>query len=195
MNNLAELVVEAPLDDAAPWTRKRDLPGFQTYTDASKRRENLKWGGYPRLLSVVSKDDAIRARQRAAEREFKNVERTILQSRYILDLQDDWDEAGSLSFDKEVWEKATHFARRVADWGNRSKRTTLGALSIAPAHSGSIDLYWENSFCDLLLNAPKVSSFGTFYGKNRRGEIFSGSVELVDSCPDLIVGWLRKKTC
>jgi hypothetical protein len=196
MSNFALLEEIVTIDETSPWKTSKD-PSLQdearSYTE-EKTTEIAKWTGYPRPVLPRLASDAIRARYKTAEREYRAVEKAIIRSRYIFTLEDDWDEEGAPRFDKRVWEKATAYALRVAEWANISKHSTIGTLSISPAHSGSIDLYWENPFSDLLLNIPQTGTLGTFYGKNLRGEIFSGAAELMNSCPELIVEWLRKKT-
>ena len=121
------------------------------------------------------------------------LERSIEDARYILELEDDWDENGAVAVAPSTWNVATAFLQNLTLWAYKYRSLVLGALSISPLGNGGIDLYWENTFADLLLTIPVSGHLAHCYGQNARGEVFRGTMSLKDPFPDLILTWLKKR--
>jgi hypothetical protein len=143
------------------------------------------------VLSAADKIDEMR--RVSADENFNLFEKTVSEARYILNLPDDWDENGALRISEIVWNRAINFARHVTLWSCKYKRLSIGNVAISPIHSGGIDLYWQNDFCDLLINIPATGKLGTYHGENRNGESTSGALDLDETFPELVITWLKKR--
>jgi len=105
-------------------------------------------------------------------------------SRRILDLADDWDDAGSPAFQEATWQKAADFLRRqaIALWDRRG--LILPVPQILPGPASSIDIHWQSSRRELLLNVPSDNAAPiTFYGDDyaqdkKKGQIENGALDL-----------------
>ncbi len=78
----------------------------------------------------------------------------IASSRSLLDLADDWDDAGAPGYDEATWQRAVSFliagaARLWDDFGVGTERA-----DVLPGPRGSIDLDWSTPGHELLVNAP-----------------------------------------
>lgn len=96
-------------------------------------------------------------------------------ARWILELEDDWDEAGALRYEEAVFERAAKFLRNSAAWLERTYGRTLPPPDIGPGPDGCIDLHWKLPHVELLLKVPPASAPITFYGDDRSGFVVRGS--------------------
>jgi hypothetical protein len=95
------------------------------------------------------------------------IETAISDSRWMLRLEQDWDEEGSPPIDESTWRVAADFLRRQADshWRRHSK--IIPVPHITPGADGSIDIHWKTKQFELLVNIPSGPEFGAgFYGDN-----------------------------
>lgn len=114
----------------------------------------------------------------------------IETSRRILDLPDDWDGAGSPAFAEATWQRAADFLRRCATtlWGREGRAVPVP--QILPGPDSSIDIHWQSSQRELLINIPSdndapITFYGDDYGRDKRkGQIEEGAPD-----PDLLA-WL-----
>jgi hypothetical protein len=91
----------------------------------------------------------------------------VEESKYILELPDNWDEEGSESYSKEVWVKAVKFLIRHAEWVLEQTGKPIVTPKILHGPDGSIDIYWKKPEFYLLINIPKEDgSLATFYVNN-----------------------------
>jgi hypothetical protein len=105
-------------------------------------------------------------------------------SRRILDLPADWDDEGSPVFQESTWQKAADFLRRqaLALWDRRG--LSLPVPQILPGPESSIDIHWQSSRRELLLNVPSDNAAPiTFYGDDyaqdkKKGQIENGALDL-----------------
>ena len=115
----------------------------------------------------------------------------IVHSRRILDWPDDFDDEGSLGYDKTVWLRAVDFvvANALRLWEDR--RVVLPTPSIDPGPNGSIDLHWRPPRRELLLNIPVAEDAAVrFYGDDgASGHVVKGSLDPADDNTWLML-WL-----
>lgn len=132
------------------------------------------WERLPAALSGVC--DAIRA------------------SRSLLDLLDDWDEAGSPAIKGITWQRAVGFLARYARllWDRFDK--VVETPAIVPGPDGSIDLHWKSASHELLVNIP-VASDGKvgFYGDDYNDCYIKGKFDPIDANEGILI-WLSMAT-
>ncbi len=90
---------------------------------------------------------------------------SIQNSKYILDLEDDFDDEGSPRYDFETWKRAVDFLVNSAKWALDKNNVVIDSPKIYHGPDGSIDILWKNSDYKLLINFPKGNDTpATFYG-------------------------------
>lgn len=110
------------------------------------------------------------------------LEDAITESRAILALPVDWDDAGSPAFRKETWERAIDVLTKAASFLWATRGLELPAPQIAPGPEGSIDLHWKTPSRELLINVPEDPSeaapyYGDDYGADKKkGAIAPGNL-------------------
>jgi hypothetical protein len=121
-----------------------------------------------------------------------HVKAAIENSRYILDLEDDWDEEGATGYAPSTWSRATDFLLKNAlslweDYG-----VFIASPRILPGPDGSIDLHWRVGDHELLTNIPSdVAQPASYYGNSKRGDVIKGSLDTSTNNVWLLV-WLTK---
>jgi hypothetical protein len=129
--------------------------------------------GMPAKLQIPPEDAALAELLHAIE-----------ASRRILDLPDDWDGAGSPAFEEATWERAADFLRRRASALWEREGLALPVPQILPGPESSIDIHWQGSRRELLINIPSdnaapITFYGDDYGQNKRkGQIEEGALDL-----------------
>jgi hypothetical protein len=126
----------------------------------------------------------------AAISEYLNTYKAIEQSRYIGQLQNDWNEEGAEGYSVLTWQRTAYFvAAQVSS--ARNAGLSIGVPTIAPADEGSIDIHWQNKYKNLLINVPAdPNKHATFYGSSKNGETTSGVLDTRAPRPDLLQ-WLN----
>jgi len=106
----------------------------------------------------------------------EEIEAFINSSKWILNLEDDWDDEGSQGYSIDTWERAISFLRKQVEVLKDDFCYHPTPLpQITPANKGSIDLSWELDDRQLLVNIPSdPSRLATYYGENDTGETTSG---------------------
>jgi hypothetical protein len=115
---------------------------------------------------------------------FTRLFKMIDESSALLELPDDWDDAGSSAIDSKTWERATNWIKDHAAklWGRFG--IILPEPRIMPGPDGSIDIHWKTANRELLLNVPAgTSEPANFYGDDfgsdkRKGTIEPGSFDM-----------------
>lgn len=104
----------------------------------------------------------------------------IEKSKYILNLEDGWDDDGAISYKKETWIKAILFLCDYAQSIYNNLNTIISIPKIYHGPDGSIDLLWENNDFSLLLNIPDAdNNLATFYGETAGEKGVEGEIDLV----------------
>ncbi len=90
----------------------------------------------------------------------------IEKSKYILDLQDNWDDEGSQGYTKETWYRAIQFIGNYAKWILNCFDTVIDTPKISHGPDGSIDILWKKATSyRMLINIPADNKQpGSFYG-------------------------------
>src|SRR5262245_38892437 len=86
--------------------------------------------------------------------ELDHLRAVIEESRSMLDLEDDWDEAGSPGYDEATWRRAVEFLVQNAMLLREECHLRVEAPRIGKGPDGSIDLDWRLPKRELLVNIP-----------------------------------------
>src|SRR2546428_6140624 len=93
------------------------------------------------------------------------VQEAIETSRWILGLENDWDDEGSPQVLETTWQRASDFLARQANVARKGLGKELPVPKILPGPDGSIDLHWKRPDFELILNVPAdAAKSATFYG-------------------------------
>ncbi len=132
--------------------------------------------------------DWLRYRQRPANA--PQVHEVIESSRWILDLEDDWDQQGSSKYSESTWQRACDFLIQQATLARQVLGKELPAPRILPGPEGSIDVHWKLPRFEVLVNIPNDSSKpATFYGDDYGDLCVRGNLNPSEPIPGLVV-WL-----
>ena len=116
----------------------------------------------------------------------------IRASRYILDLEDDWDEEGSRRFHEATWKRATNFVRQVALSFRQSAGIWIDPPRILPGPKGSLDIHWKTSKRELLINIPDDDKEpADYYGSGGSADVIKGKLE-TSAKNEWILAWLTR---
>jgi hypothetical protein len=175
--------------------RNKELIGFQ------RRSDLFADGSYDVALDEFSKESwATKEREprgyrvgardtlRQHDGEMEKVEDEIRSSRFILGLQNDFEEDHFEAYSETTWKRATNFFRRMAIHAISCRFFDVKLPTIGPAARGSIDIFWELSDRTLLINVPAGDGPATYYGMKLGSEI-SGRIDPNLARPELIL-WL-----
>ena len=104
---------------------------------------------------------------------------SIKKSRYILDLEDDFDDEGSSGYEFETWKRAVDFLVNSAKWALEKNSAVIDNPNIYHGPDGSIDVLWKNADYRLLINFPKDNANPvTFYGDDCKANKIEGTFDL-----------------
>lgn len=101
---------------------------------------------------------------------FSAIEKTINESRRLLDLSKGWDDEDAEPVDESTWRRATNFLLRTVQAVYRRSRVVLPSPNISPCADGSIDLLWKARRFRLLINIqPEGKGESDFFGETPSG--------------------------
>lgn len=108
--------------------------------------------------------------------ELLSIQKAVEKSKYILDLQENWDDEGAEAYTEATWIKAVSF---LCEFSIDTLKT-FGKTPLTPkiyhGPQGSIDILWKSKELNLLLNIPKGDEVATFSGENSLGQAYEGSL-------------------
>ena len=118
----------------------------------------------------------------------------IERSRWILGLPENWDDEGSETYSSSTWQRAVAFLKQQAAY-LREFGGELDMPRILPGPEGSIDLHWEKSDYELLINIPKdPQRRAAFYGDDRVSLQIKGTLDTSTLNLGLVEWLVSRKT-
>ncbi len=78
----------------------------------------------------------------------------VEDSKYILDLPDDWDDDGSPAYKEKTLQRACNYIKMHLNYLRDQADYDLGVPKIWPGPNGSIDVFWTYNDLNLLVNVP-----------------------------------------
>ncbi len=107
---------------------------------------------------------------------FYELDREVENSKYILALENDWDDEGSVAYQEATWKKAIQFTSNYAKWVFDETSRVIPTPKIAPGPNGSIDILWKSPNYRLLINIPdNLKKQASFYGDNYSTDTIEGT--------------------
>ncbi len=102
----------------------------------------------------------------------KELIKAIEKSAYILDLEYDFDDNKSLSYNIKTWEKSINFIINFGKYVYENYGQIILIPKIYHGKSGGIDLLWENnnSDCKIFIRLDEYVMKGNFIGYTRTQE-------------------------
>jgi hypothetical protein len=192
-----------PLEDESGESVRGSGPAWTECISSKRSRSSGEWFRAPQLLPKP--DDwfeprgfkvftANRLRGRPVKRRVA-VPSTALEaiesSRWILDLEDDWDEQGAERYSEVTWSRACGFLARQTTLARRSLGRELPTPAILPGPNGSIDLHWKTRRFELLVNIPREETkSATFYGDDYGTLCIRGNLNTSEEVLGLVGFWL-----
>jgi len=116
---------------------------------------------------------------------FLKLYNSINKSKYILKLEDNWDDDGSPKYEKDTWIGAIKFLCNYATFINKYNGNIIPTPNIYHGPLGSIDMEWQKDNFYLLINIDKQAQEVSFYSKTAMQE-FEGKFKLKNYNPELI---------
>ncbi len=110
--------------------------------------------------------------------ELLSLQTAIEQSKYILDLKENWDDEGAEAYTEETWIKAISFLCEFSIDTFKIFGKTPITPKVYHGPDGSIDILWKTKDINLLLNIPKDDQPATFSGENSLGQEYEGSLNI-----------------
>jgi hypothetical protein len=148
------------------------------------------------LEQTVASREVVRPRGRRPKIEFHGIRfpgeqpellAAVERSRDMLQLEDNWDTEGSPGYREETWRRAVQLLSDYASEAARLLQTHLPVPRIRIGPDGSIDIHWQSTNRELLLNVPADEQEPpVYYGDNRAGgEHVEGEL-----APPVVKKWL-----
>jgi hypothetical protein len=128
--------------------------------------------------------------------ESEHIDTTISEaielSRHILSLEDDWDEEGSPPYEERTWLRATNFVKDLATRYWEATNLWVCPPRIMPGPQGSIDIHWNASNRELLINIPTADeSPAGYFGSGGAKDTVKGKLD-TSSSNQWILMWLLR---
>ncbi len=129
------------------------------------------------------------------EHNLSEINKAIQESKYILDLKDDWDDEGSVGYDMSTWKRTIEFLLTLARNALNAFGVVIDTPKIYHGPNGSIDMLWKNENYKILVNFPKDGTQpASFYGNTASKETVKGTFAL-DSNSNLMLFLIGAKQC
>ncbi|MGH7900630.1 MAG: hypothetical protein ACRENZ_02725, partial [Thermodesulfobacteriota bacterium] len=97
--------------------------------------------------------------------QFESLYNSIEESKYILELEENWDGEGSPTYKQSTWRRAIEFISNYAIWIFSETNRIIDAPKIYHGPNGSIDILWKKENYRLLINIPDdAEKPASFYG-------------------------------
>lgn len=116
---------------------------------------------------------------------FRELSNAINKSKYITELEENWDDEGSQKYEKDTWVRAIKFICDYATFINKYNGNIIPTPNIYHGPLGSIDMEWQKDNFYLLINIDKQVQEVSFYSKTAMHE-FEGKFKLKNYNPELI---------
>ncbi len=183
--NIKSQLWEIPHDSQTPWLFSRgrvraDSPPREAYSSAHYAKIRPIFSAHKTAPSVAALPSAL-----------SSLTVAINKSRWILDLLDDWDEAGAPAYELQTWQRAVNFLCLSATtlWGDTGIVVPVPQIQNGP--EGTIDLFWESDEATLLINVPvNPAESAMFYGSNNRGDETRGTIQMTHANSSLLL-WAK----
>jgi len=108
----------------------------------------------------------------------KHIGEAIEGSKKILELAEDWDDAGALPIKKTTFKRASIFLINYSTWLFNNFKFAIETPQLSPGPDGSIDILWRTKYYRMLINIPqnKDQQAGYYGDDYKDGNSIKGKV-------------------
>lgn len=120
------------------------------------------------------------------------IKKSIDDAKYMLDLEEDWDDEGGMPVDKNTFIRAIKFLINYSVWLLRNQSIFLVPPQIHPGPDGSIDILWRTKNYRMLINVlPNPERQFEYYGDDKKdGNSIKGKVPS-NGVQEFLALWLK----
>ncbi|CAM3390775.1 hypothetical protein [Zobellia roscoffensis] len=94
---------------------------------------------------------------------FEKLNQVFLQAKYILDLEEDWDDEGGNVYEEDVWKQSAEFLISYLKWIKNIYDGVLYMPKMYHGPNGSIDFVWDEEDFRFFLNINYIENKGSFF--------------------------------
>lgn len=158
-----------------------------------RKEEYLYFASYGVEPFTLEEKFCVKGAEKPKSAEVDELATEISRSRYILELEDNWDDAGSPGYKAATWLRAIRYLQGHASRLKSKFGINVRAPIISQGPDGSIDIYWKTGDYRLLLNIPEdKGAKATFYGEDSSGFSIKGELDTSAINEGLLL-WLVNK--
>jgi len=112
---------------------------------------------------------------------FNELGNRITKAKYILELEEDWDDEGGKPYSEQTFKQAIDFIIEYTQWAWNDLNILISPPKIFHGPNQSIDLLWSESSYELLINIPPYpKKISRFYGDNKKNTRIEGQFNIKD---------------
>nr|WP_294860556.1 hypothetical protein [uncultured Fluviicola sp.] len=104
----------------------------------------------------------------------------FIEAKYILKLEDNWDDEGALSYNIESWKSAANFIIHFYKWLRMIFSGSLHLPKMYHGPKGTIDVVWYDDNFRLFVNIDHINNKGSFYSDTPKRQYTEGEFVLND---------------
>lgn len=108
--------------------------------------------------------------------ELSYLEKSFIDSEYIIQLEDNWDDEGASKYDLQTWYKSLNFVNNYANTLFLDFNKKIIPPKIYHGPSGSIDILFETENYTLLINILKKGIYAEYFGKDKLNNTTKGTI-------------------
>jgi hypothetical protein len=172
------------------WSQPKKHAALTISIHKEPNYEHLRSKAQKRYGSRVANADELRIPRQFLPSEIKSLREALDKSRSILELKDNWDDAGSVGYSESTWIRTQGFLMKNALKLWRSHKTCFDPPKILAGPEGSIDLHWKSPNRELLINVPASSEEPIAYYGDDRGEGTKNAVRGKDLESSIDAEWI-----
>jgi len=172
-------------------------PLSTTLPDFLRYKERERWGPGEEAPPTAGVADAAWSSRLALLNgdidvdEWLYLRHAINRSRWLLELQDDWDDAGATRYTQDVWQRAETFIFRSAKQFRDRVGLRAPEPKVLPGPRGSIDVEWTWGNRRLYINVPIDDAALSYYGDDRGVNRIEGTTE-ANTTNYWLLAWLMQ---
>jgi len=130
----------------------------------------------PAEKNLVVKLDSVR--QVELSPKLWDIANAIEESKYLLEIEADFDDEGSQGCQFSTWEKAINFLVKYSQWALKSFNYIIERPKIYDGPDSSVDILWKTESYRLLINFPQETTQpASFYGDDRAMNKIKGTFD------------------
>lgn len=125
--------------------------------------------------------------------ELEEIAKAIEASKYLLKLEDDWDDCNAIAPSENIYNRAITFLVNYSKIILERHKIIIQPPEINPGKNGSIDLDWRSNGVELLINFVNSDVFAaSYYGDNGNNNLIIEGILDSDMVNDDLAYWMRK---